>query len=580
MNKMKHTILRAGSRASLVLFLALAAAATACEDRLVSEPGGILPDEAAIGHIGSTMRSSLSISGRGQIVLAEPVEGEEPRTVVADEIYYELSKPAATDTKVTLSVGTELTPEFLAEVDRQNERVKAYNKNIMWNYPAAQEKLFGAALLPAKNLQLESGTLTVPSGKTISEAVKLSISNIGLSKDSLYFLPLTIVAESGQGSQTFGYVISTFAAVQKLTNTFVPDQDIKLDDDFFTIFYVNTETYQPLIADIYAYARMNMMSGMFEKTCTIGNLVNLRPASVGFDVASGRALFNLSPDLRYVLGHRGKYIDPLQNRGRKVCVCIQGGGKGLGFCNLNDAQIADFTAQVKKVVYDYNLDGVNLWDEGAKYGKEGMPAVNTTSYPKLIKALREAMPDKLLTLVDKDEPTEYFHDVEACGGIEVGKYIDYAWSGYYTDNTNVQIVEPWEEDHPFGDIVRKPIAGLAPENYGSFSVPRLGGGDGANLQNVDFPERLIDWRDSGRRKNNMVVFSFDLTANEQTQWEGEPLNSFAVYMYLPAEDGGFMQEMFGMKMFMFGNYFRTPFIADARGGNGYGLYKKDWQSMI
>ena len=30
-----------------------------------------------------------------------------------------------------------------------------------------------------------------------------------------------------------------------------------------------------------------------------------------------------------------------------------------------------------------------------------MPGMNTTSYPRLIKALREALPDKLLTLVDK-----------------------------------------------------------------------------------------------------------------------------------------------------------------------------------
>lgn len=98
---------------------------------------------------------------------------------------------------------------------------------------------------------------------------------------------------------------------------------------------------------------------------------------------------------------------------------------------MTDTQIADFTSQVKEVVELYKLDGINLWDEGSGYGKEGMPPMNTTSYPKLIKSLREAMPDKLLTLVDKEEPTEYFHDVTLCGGIEVGKYIDYAWHGYF-----------------------------------------------------------------------------------------------------------------------------------------------------
>ena len=68
-----------------------------------------------------------------------------------------------------------------------------------------------------------------------------------------------------------------------------------------------------------------------------------------------------------------------------------------------------------------------------------MPAINTTSYPKLIKALHEVLPDdKLLTLVDKGEPTEYFYDVNACGGIEVGKYINYAWHGYVSEEEEVQ----------------------------------------------------------------------------------------------------------------------------------------------
>ena len=60
------------------------------------------------------------------------------------------------------------------------------------------------------------------------------------------------------------------------------------------------------------------------------------------------------------------------------------------------------------------------WDVGSGYDKAGMPPVNTTSYPKLIKSLRDAMPDKMLTLVDKDEPTASFYDPALCEGIEVG----------------------------------------------------------------------------------------------------------------------------------------------------------------
>lgn len=79
---------------------------------------------------------------------------------------------------------------------------------------------------------------------------------------------------------------------------------------------------------------------------------------------------------------------------------------------MNDTQIADFVRQVKDVIDRYYLDGVNLWDEDSKYDKTGMAKMNTTSYPRLIKALREILPGKILTLVDKGDATEYFHDVK------------------------------------------------------------------------------------------------------------------------------------------------------------------------
>ena len=79
-------------------------------------------------------------------------------------------------------------------------------------------------------------------------------------------------------------------------------------------------------------------------------------------------------------------------------------------------QIADFASQIKAVVYEYGLDGVNLWDRNSSYGKEGMPAMNTTSYPKLIKALREALgSEKMITVTVYDKPTESFWDTEASG---------------------------------------------------------------------------------------------------------------------------------------------------------------------
>ena len=61
-----------------------------------------------------------------------------------------------------------------------------------------------------------------------------------------------------------------------------------------------------------------------------------------YEAETGRAQLNLGNDKRYVLDHIDKYIRPLQDKGRKVCICLEGGGTGLGFCNLTAAQIVDF----------------------------------------------------------------------------------------------------------------------------------------------------------------------------------------------------------------------------------------------
>ena len=72
----------------------------------------------------------------------------------------------------------------------------------------------------------------------------------------------------------------------------------------------------------------------------------------------------------------------------------------------------------------YRLDGINLWDRNTGYGQEGLPPMDTTSPPLLIKKLREALgPQKLLTIVDYQEPTAYFDDTDKTGGIAVGEYI-------------------------------------------------------------------------------------------------------------------------------------------------------------
>lgn len=527
------------------------------------------------------MRSDHSFSGITKVDIFAAEEGEDPETVLIDELFLTLDKPATGDVTAEITIGDTFTEEYLAEVERRNAQVKAYN-NYLQKFGASKLPLFDTALLTTGNLQIDNTTLTITAGKTVSENVQVKVTGKDLDPGTIYSLPLEIRQTDASGAvRTHRQQYIIYINQEKVTidyYEFPPIKDIELDSDLFTVLYVNVEEWSPLAANILAYIKTDNWSGT-NTYKTIGNIVNLRPSTVGYDQLTGRCLFSLSPDLRYVLENSARYIRPIQNMGRKVCVCIQGGGKGLGFCNMTDTQIADFTAQVKEVVELYGLDGINLRDEGSGYGKEGMPPMNTTSYPKLIKSLREAMPDKLLTLVDKEEPTEYFHDVTLCGGIEVGKYIDYAWHGYAKENEMIQIVEPWEADNPYSEYTRKPIEGLSPERYGSIAIPsQLVEGEGI----LTYEEReqqslnMFFWKRDGRMRNKILVIYADITGKREGAYGGQPGRLFgSPYAYLTDSASYYTQRPNGTWRYriMKYTYFIKGLTEHAQFNN---TYKKDW----
>lgn len=480
-----------------IFLLLLAVGISGCNEESIAMDSAKLPDETVMDNTAGVLRSVNTLTNK---VVVDLTEGDQ---TVTEEIYYLLSQPAKSGFTITAIADEKL--------------VEDYNK-------ANDAKL---DVLPAENVKFESdGKFSIAVGKQESAKIEFTISTAGLNFDTPYLLPLTITEVQGQTAKNVLYYIVN---IRKKVTTCYPNSKYQQIDippmlpNALVVFYVNTSTYQPLIADVYGILKINQ-TDYTEKLYNIGSIVNLRIVTVDYDPATGRALLNLSNDMRDVLEQAEKFIRPLQDHERKVCLCIEGGGSGLGFCNMTDAQIADFTQQVKNVIDIYHLDGVNLRDEGADYGKQGMPEMNTTSYPKLIKALRDALPDKMLTLVDKEEPTEYFYDVDRCGGLEVGKYIDYAWHTYDSGKELTQIIEPWETTHPYSEHNRKPIAGLTPERYGSLVVPLY---EQNNPLRDSSQRRVVDWKTDKRKKNDLVVYAFDLTANEQNIYEGM-VNNIAI----------------------------------------------------
>ena len=566
---------------SLLFALPFAVLLSACSEEFIALETGKLPDEASFATLKSSMRSAHSFSGVTIIDIFAQEEGEEPEITAIDELVLTLNKPAPTDLTAEIVIGSEFSAEYNAEVERRDGLAQAYWAKFQGQIDKLEYK---KSFFPTANLQISAETVTIKAGETNSEKISVKVNGLNLDLTTIYFLPVEIKLKDMEQETVIGvqYVIVPNPRNTILDGMGVPTNieiEAEIETDLFSVFYINTEEYQPLLINGMLIDRYQRK--VAHKYYYPGSIINLRPAVV--DYFQGRCILSLNSDLRYVLNHSIKYIRPVQNLGRKVCICIQGGGKGIGFCNMSDAQIEDFTAQVKNVVETYGLDGVNLWDEGSAYGKEGFPPMNTTSYPKLIKSLREALPGKLVTIVDKDEPTEYFHDAALCGGIEVGKYIDYAWHGYFSEYYSVQIIEPWENSQEFSEFERKAISGMEQEKYGCVNIPRWKTNPGGEndpmeyMNNIDDSNiKLARWKATGRKKSNIIVFGSDLKANEQGVYEGELGARLGIYSFFHEEGRLASQNPDGSWSTVRGKYSFSFLNASKVGDTTYKMYQKDW----
>lgn len=530
-----------------LLCTAVFAGLTACDAGTVEREGGKLPDREPLETTYGMLRSS---NAAGNTVRIKMTEGA---GFVTSNFYYQLSQ--APDTE--LSLETTIDGSMLDE----------------WNEANDEQRI----LLPETNYNLLDGSVvSLPAGKKRSDIKRIQFMAENLSPGE-YYLPLTVVDEEDrEADQTINFLISVRARQlgEYQLNT----------NQIFAVFYINTGMYQPLLVDEYLMSKLNANTWEYawdereDGMRTIGNIINLNTVTLDYNAGSGRALLNLGNDMRYVLDHIDKYIRPLQDKGRKVCICLEGGGSGLGFCNLTDTQIEDFVAQVKAVITAYELDGVNFWDRNAGYGKEGMPAMNTTSYPKLIKAMREALGnDKLVTLTDFEEPTEYFWDTAATGGIEVGQYLDYAWSGYLNNEKEIQIVDPWHQGEQYvsTDYPRKPIAGLDPSKYGCVNIPWYASEEKTPM---DYLVGIFHWRNAGNKQSNILVYE-DLRTVLQDNLESTWTDSFKYGYTFFADDGTWLIEesKWGLSILSDNEYEFNPFfLAQVDGGSGYNKWLKDW----
>lgn len=179
------------------------------------------------------------------------------------------------------------------------------------------------------------------------------------------------------------------------------------------------------------------------------DMVVLFAANMNWNAVENKRYIHFNKELKPIIDNPEIYIRPLQDRGIKVIVDILPNHQGVGYANFQSYEEAvEFAKEAKKWTELTGIDGWDIDEEYADYWNLPQYSKNNESWLWFAKAMKEVMPDKLLTLYD------YNHEYSGTWADADNKYpkdyIDYSWSDYGMRQTS--------------------YAGIPNERYGSQSI--------------------------------------------------------------------------------------------------------------
>lgn len=393
---------------------------TSCESDNILVDSGTFPETGGI-DLSMGMLRSINYAKNNPLI-------DMDHKTMEDALRIELTQPATETETFTVSIN---------EAEATN-----YNAKQGVNYP-----LFPAELIILSN----EGKMAIEKGKQESNTISVSFKHNESLKSAVYILPLTVEtntdADVSEKQRTLYYRINVWGEV--------PAEYNAIEKNYIQIAGIDPELTNPLLINklyiAYPYANVDPIP-YFNPF----DIVNLQSATVKVDENNLPYLY-LKEDLAFVLSKRLKYIAPLQKQNHKVCLAIKGSGEGIGFSNLTPFQQETFAYRIKKMVDQYELDGVNLHDEG--FGIQESKTDLTKGLCEFVSLLRKELGDKIITYTQtKESPAGITNDKLE---LKLGELVDYAW----TDQLNT-IVNPW--DHP-EQWWSKPIAGITKEKWGALN---------------------------------------------------------------------------------------------------------------
>lgn len=379
-----------------------------------------------------------------------------PGDLFQDQITFGLPKEAPEDVTVTIRVADD--EEWLTNY---NSKLHLDNLSIQ-NVDAGETKILRTfGYIPAQKISVPSGEMIISKGSYgINLPISVDMSELEENRCN-FFVMLEATVSQLDGNTIHNRiryhfhfdVLNTIYALERQKG----HGDSNLE---YIVGYFDPSWLDPRICKEYRLYKETTDWNTYEATKEYFNFfdaIALLGCTVGYDEERELPTLKYDRNLYHVLRFGQKYLCPLNDVNIRTTIVISGSGSGIGFCNVDERQRASLIGQITNAVTNYNLDGVTLMDESTGYGKEGMPAIDPSSYALFIRDLRAALgSDKLILLVDSGKPAATLY--EAHDGVAAGQFIDYAWTG-----------TSWDFTDPYADPSRGTIAGLDKDRYGRFA---------------------------------------------------------------------------------------------------------------
>lgn len=321
----------------------------------------------------------------------------------------------------TLTTATEAKKDVVLEMDKLILEKELTNFNN-------SSKVDKYKLLPEKYYELKVAKIL--KGQTSSD-VQLELKPLDDLEYEEYLLPLNIYYE---GKRIIHNIIlkhePEYSVLSETSKKPMPPGTYNCPnrkDPMKMVMYVNS------VGDLRNFGKFYLK----ESRKPVFDYVIPFAVAMNYDPIAKKRILAYNSWIENVLAKPEIYIEPLRKKGIKIILDILPNHQGVGYYNFQNYEEAlDFARQCKELADRTGVDGFDIDEEYAKYeNRPELPRKGNQSVFWFMRAMKEVMPDKLLTLYDYGLWSLNSSSQDEHGKF-VSDYVDFSWSNYWENHAS------------------------------------------------------------------------------------------------------------------------------------------------